>query len=756
MKFNIDETGTLLSVEGTDKENLESIEIPEGVKSIGESAFTFSKLKEIKFSKSLKKIGGYAFFMCKSLEKIEIPEGVETLGSSSFRNCSNLKEIKLPNSLKIIEFSALSFCESLEKVEIPKGVEVLDHLFIGCRNLKQIIFDGSLKIIADGMFTGCNGLEKMEVPEGIETIEDFAFSECENLKEVSLPSSLKTIGEKVFCCCMNLEKINIPPKVTSLQANVFTGCKNLKQISLENINSLRGGALEENIWDFEYFYFDKENKSLICSAEEIFGLTGYDRIDIAELKRLQAKYSYNRSEALMVLISMGKENFEKLGNNMKYILPGILNYCDLNMCEIENIDLFFMSKTFNALLKQLNKITGKSFTKYRRQYSDVFRFAYTLGACNDSLLERQTACEFIGTAFQQGYFDMGTIHSIIENMQRTDYSKTIHKEWSSFIRNKNNFKQLMELEKEQSGYIADIYNSFEKIKEFGRKSKGNQEYREITIEMCKEYFKKINFGNINERDVDIADELIKYGDLKSSKSFNEAISIRDEYLRMVEDGLIKEHILGESLKEKSVFEQIEEERISAINGLKDTLEILDELANKTFTYEFLSKYDAKNYTLGKYCSCCAHLKGAGYGIMKASILHPNCQNLIIRDNRGEIVSKSTLYINREQGYGVLNNIEVNDKINDEDVLRIIYDKYMKAINDFAKRYNEINKNKPLTQINVGMDSNDLADQITDNNKKSKKIFVGLHFYDYGKEDLCYDGNWKDEQYVVWSKNNKKR
>ena len=63
----------------------------------------------------------------------------------------------------------------------------------------------------------------------------------------------------------------------------------------------------------------------------------------------------------------------------------------------------------------------------------------------------------------------------------------------------------------------------------------------------------------------------------------------------------------------------------AINGT------LNEVANDKFTYEFLSKYDPRNFTLGKYCSCCAHLEGVGYGIMRASILHPDCQNLVIKN-----------------------------------------------------------------------------------------------------------------------------
>ena len=105
-------------------------------------------------------------------------------------------------------------------------------------------------------------------------------------------------------------------------------------------------------------------------------------------------------------------------------------------------------------------------------------------------------------------------------------------------------------------------------------------------------------------------------------------------------------------------------RLATISDTKDILKILNDLASKKFTYEFLSKQDALNYVLGKYCSCCSHLEGVGYSVMRASILHPDCQNLIIRNDKGQVVAKSTLYINRKERYGVFNNIEINELIDE--------------------------------------------------------------------------------------------
>jgi len=148
--------------------------------------------------------------------------------------------------------------------------------------------------------------------------------------------------------------------------------------------------------------------------------------------------------------------------------------------------------------------------------------------------------------------------------------------------------------------------------------------------------------------------------------------------------------------------------------------------------------------LGKYCSCCSHLEGAGDSITKASILHPDCQNLVIINDKGVIIAKSTLYINRKQGYGVFNTIEINDDVRVVEKKEYIYEKFMQAVNDFAERYNQINSDIPLKYITVGVRMNKLGDLIR-KNKEKIRCFRGVDFREYGS----YEGDWHEGQYTVW-------
>ena len=53
--------------------------------------------------------------------------------------------------------------------------------------------------------------------------------------------------------------------------------------------------------------------------------------------------------------------------------------------------------------------------------------------------------------------------------------------------------------------------------------------------------------------------------------------------------------------------------------------------NENYSYQWLPKQDINNFVLGKYCNCCAHIEGAGQGIMRASMALNCCQNLVIRN-----------------------------------------------------------------------------------------------------------------------------
>ena len=747
-------------------ESLEEIYLPDTLKYLGYESFkNCKKLKKVHFPNSLNEIGVGMFSHCLSLEEFDIPKSIKKIEREAF-SYTWIKELILPDEIKDISTKAFSNMYALEKINIPFHLEKIeDETFKNCESLKEVIISPNVKIIKNSAFYGCSSLEKLVIPNSVNDILNCAFEGCKNLREVVLSSSLKEIKPYSFAET-NIEKIIIPDSVKIINRNAFRLCEgkeiylgnncveinedafegcNTQKIRIGNFIQLRQPGLRDIIESLDYYYLNNKTGEILGFKENQGEIQGYTKIKYKDwLYSLGAET--HKSEAIILsLISEPNKNYLREDNLTPFFLSIIDRVNRENYSQIKSAIL--NSKTF------FNFIRHSLFYKEMQLkichnpvvYSDLFTLAHTLGAFSDEQVERQKACEFLNNVIYKKKLLFGTFHSSFESLIFNGYNK----EWANFFMNKKNFEELLTLENEQDGFMARIYNSFDKIKEFGRSNRGNQRYRKVTIDMCKKYLTHCTFEGVNGKNVDIAKAISLY--TRDQKTFDEAIEIREKYLLLQEREQIKNHILDEELFSK--IEKLEKETLEEIGEIMSNLNYI---SNTHFSYEYLNKLDAKNFVLGKYCSCCSHLEGAGFGIMSASILHPDCQNLVIRNETGKIVAKSTLYVNRKQGYGVFNNVEVSNNYNNEESLKLIYLKYKEAVSAFTKRYNEINSSNPLIQINVGMNFNDLSDFIEKDNEKSKEILQSIRFSEYGKSGRMYRGDWYDDQYIVWKNDNKTR
>lgn len=206
-----------------------AVNIPEGIKVIGESAFEdCAKIRRIILPQSLIKIEGKAFKKCKCLERLVIPDSVTELpfemcayceslenitcskklkqiGNRVFMNCRKLQEICLPSTIIKIGDWAFDDCSNLEKIVIPDSVcELGNAVFGGCKKLRKVVLPVGLKKIPEQTFSFCNSLEEIELPEGITDIEKKAFF-FSGLRRMVLPSTVVNIGEDCFDHCRSLE-----------------------------------------------------------------------------------------------------------------------------------------------------------------------------------------------------------------------------------------------------------------------------------------------------------------------------------------------------------------------------------------------------------------------------------------------------------------------------------------------------------------------------------------------------------------------
>lgn len=773
--------------------NLKEIEVPGSVHTIGDRCFFDSGVEKVKLNFGTNLIGSYAFSICKNLKEIEIPPTVITISNNAFENsalekisfnntdnlltnieekafynCKNLKEIEIPGSVQIIE--NYTFSESgIRSIILNEGIKKIEHAaFSDCENLDEVIMPNSITRIQEKVFYN-SGVRKVKLSDKIGIIEDLCFANCANLKEIEIPNSVYSIEKSAF---MNsgLERIKLNDQLYEIKPEAFNNCKNLESIvfplNLEKIkdrafanSGLKNVTFNDKLRVIEDEAFEncKNIKYIeLPTSIEIIGANTFKNCDFNYLYKIEKGNWIFSSNKLIRDDIVNEYKVSDLGDLYTSILTRsdyktifdrlyeykknnviITNECIDNYLLFEALFLKNNADFFKKLFKKMN------FDKTEKEEILPFiKLLYSLGAFENDKITRQKACNFIENEVEKGILNKEKIKNIFEDAFLYEYDK----EWTDLLLDKKNFHEL--LNNNDRYFISHVYNSFSEIREFNRSNKGNQHYLKVTPTVCERFFKFGKFERVDETNEDIAVTLKKF--TTNQESFDSASEIRKEYLKLKEEGKISVNLLSKELVEKDVFESIESIKKEIICDTQKTLNKLNELSNKKFTYEFLSKYDPKNFVLGKYCSCCAHIEGVGYGVMKASIINPNCQNLVIKDKSGNIIAKSTLYINKKQGYGVFNNIEINENIVSNEDKKMIYKKYKQAIGDFANEYNKENDIK-LTQINVGMGRNDLAEIIETKDEEGKKL-KAINFSNYSKTyfiSAVYEGDWQKKQYVVW-------
>ena len=241
--------------------SLTSITIPDGVKSIGDSAFyKCDSLTSIVIPDSVISIGDYAFSVCESLTynvknnlkylgnkqnaylyladvsdtaitSATIESACKFIGDSAFYNCNNLTSIVIPNSVTSIGNYAFYGCSKLTSIVIPNSVTSIgNYAFYGCSKLTSIVIPDGVTSIGDYAFRGCSSLTSVEIPDSVTSIGNYAFSSCDGLTSIEIPDSVTSIGDSAFSYCNSLTSVVIPDSVTSIGKWAFSSCDSLTSV----------------------------------------------------------------------------------------------------------------------------------------------------------------------------------------------------------------------------------------------------------------------------------------------------------------------------------------------------------------------------------------------------------------------------------------------------------------------------------------------------------------------------------------------
>ena len=253
---------------------LTGIVIPDSVRFIGDYAFWQCKsLAALSIGSGISEIGPNVFDSCTGLASLIIPDTVISIGHDAFYKCTGLQSISFGTGLTDIGARAFAECSKLASVTIPEGILTIGaQAFYACRDLTAVYFNATamndvLKeessiFQKSGTTTGdirvVIGKNVTKIPaylfycdtsyarwssvvaeiefasDGVLTsIGAAAFSGSNKITSLSLPASVTTVGASAFSN-IGITELVIPATVKTLESNAFANCYSLKELTVSD------------------------------------------------------------------------------------------------------------------------------------------------------------------------------------------------------------------------------------------------------------------------------------------------------------------------------------------------------------------------------------------------------------------------------------------------------------------------------------------------------------------------------------------
>jgi len=243
-----------------------SVEIPEGVTSIGTAFKNKTVLTSIFIPSTVQRIEESAFYGCSTLISVTLSEGLTYIGRNAFYSCPELSSITIPLTITSIGKDAFAFCKKLKTItwnakhcadfEASPFYNTLyfnnsTRTFYGNDYTTQISFGDEVEYIPAYLCSGFYALSTVVIPNNVKEIGDYAFDAFRlstvdekakfdtTLSSISFGTGLEKIGAYAFYGRSILSEVTIPDKCTTIDPYAFAYCTNLSTITLgKSINTI--------------------------------------------------------------------------------------------------------------------------------------------------------------------------------------------------------------------------------------------------------------------------------------------------------------------------------------------------------------------------------------------------------------------------------------------------------------------------------------------------------------------------------------
>ena len=106
---------------------VKSVILPESIHTIGDDAFSFSRIESIHLPKQMKSIGGHAFSYCGNLvlPNFYVPDGLAIIEEGTFEACQMKGTLHIPEGVAVMERGAICFQYQLTDIYWPDSLKYI-------------------------------------------------------------------------------------------------------------------------------------------------------------------------------------------------------------------------------------------------------------------------------------------------------------------------------------------------------------------------------------------------------------------------------------------------------------------------------------------------------------------------------------------------------------------------------------------------------------------------------------------------------
>lgn len=179
------------------KNDVTSVTIKAGTNAIACAAFKgCSNLQSITIPDSVKSIGQGVFYYCESLTNITVGSGVEGISYSAFYGCTGLKSITIPYCITVINSDAFSICNSL--ADVYYGGTKEDWNKIGFGNGNEALINATRHYIPSIKVTEEGGGSFTVTPNNIDAGNSIVFAAYKDGKMVDIQTKIYDGADSAF------------------------------------------------------------------------------------------------------------------------------------------------------------------------------------------------------------------------------------------------------------------------------------------------------------------------------------------------------------------------------------------------------------------------------------------------------------------------------------------------------------------------------------------------------------------------------